>query len=96
MPGQEPPPNLQSVRANLGFQPTENWTVRWRTQYDLEEGKFVDHALSLQRDLHRWSASFQFLKAANGNFMFDFRVHLNDLQDVKFDYRQETRRSRGR
>lgn len=93
VPGQEPPPNLQSVRANLGFKPTENWTVRWRTQYDLEKGEFVDHALSLQRDLHRWSASFQFLKAANGNFLFDFRVHLNDLQDVKFDYRQETRRS---
>ncbi len=93
IPGQEPPPNRQSVRANLGFQPTENWTVRWRTQYDLEKGEFVDQAISLQRDLHRWSASFQFLKAANGNFMFDFRVHLNDLQDLKFDYRQENRRS---
>jgi len=86
-------PNRQSVRANLGFQPTENWTVRWRTQYDLERGEFVDQAISLQRDLHRWSASFQFLKAANGNFMFDFRVHLNDLRDLKFDYRQENRRS---
>jgi len=96
LPDQEPPPNRQSVRANLGFKPTENWTVRWRTQYDLEKGEFVDHALSLQRDLHRWSASFQFLKAANGNFMFDFRVHLNDLRDVKFDYRQENRRSGGR
>jgi hypothetical protein len=85
------PNNHQSIRTNLGFQPTENWTLTWRTQYDLEGGGFVDHSLSLRRNLHRWSATFQFLKASNGNFVFDFRVNLNDLRDVKFDYRQETR-----
>jgi hypothetical protein len=90
-PGQDPPSNRQSVRANFGFQPTENWTLTWRTQYDLEGGEFVDHALSLRRSLHRWSATFSFLRASNGNFVFDFRVNLNDLRDVKFDYRQETR-----
>lgn len=89
--GQDPPSNRQSVRANFGFQPTENWTLTWRTQYDLEGGNFVDHALGLRRSLHRWSATFSFLKASNGNFVFDFRVNLNDLRDVKFDYRQETR-----
>jgi hypothetical protein len=90
-PDQDPPSNRQSVRASFGFQPTENWTLTWRTQYDLEEGNFVDHSLGLRRSLHRWSATFQFLRAANGNFLFDFRVNLNDLRDVKFDYRQETR-----
>ncbi len=85
------PNNRQSVRANLGFSPTDNWTVTWRTQFDIEEREFVDQALSLRRDLHRWSATFEFLKAANGNFLFEFRVNLNDLQDIKFDYRQESR-----
>jgi hypothetical protein len=89
------PANRQSVRANLGFSPTDNWTVTWRTQFDIEESEFVDQALSLRRDLHRWSATFEFLKAANGNFLFEFRVNLNDLQDIKFDYRQESRRSLG-
>jgi hypothetical protein len=90
-PGQDPPSDRQSVRANFGFQPTENWTLTWRTQYDLEQGNFVDHAFGLRRNLHRWSATFSFLRASNGNFVFDFRVNLNDLRDVKFDYRQETR-----
>ncbi len=90
-PGQDPPSDRQSVRWNFGFQPTLNWRLTWRSQYDIEEGKFVDHAFSLQRDLHRWAATFQFLKAANGNFVFEFRVNLKDLRDVKFDYRQETR-----
>ncbi|UCC82303.1 MAG: LPS-assembly protein LptD [Gemmatimonadota bacterium] len=90
-PGQDPPSNRQSVRANFGFQPTENWRLSWRTQYDIEGGQFVDHSLSLRRSLHRWSATFSFMKASNGNFVFTFRVNLDDLQDVKFDYRQETR-----
>ncbi len=92
-PNFEPPPNRQSVRANLGFSPTDNWTVTWRTLFNIEDKEFVDQALSLRRDLHRWSATFEFLRAANGNFLFEFRVNLNDLRDIKFDYRQEDRRS---
>jgi hypothetical protein len=92
VPGADPPPTRQSIRANFGFQPTTNWTLRWRTQFDLEESEFVDQALSLQRDLHRWSATFEFLKASNGNFLFEFRVNLKDMRDIKFDYSQETRR----
>lgn len=80
----------QSVRANLNFSPTDNWTISWRTQYDLENKQFTDQVVSLRRDLHRWSANFDFLKAANGNFLFEFRVNLNDLPDLKFDYRQES------
>jgi hypothetical protein len=87
-------PNRQSVSWSLGFSPTDNWSLSWRTQYDLERGEFVDHSLNLRRDLHRWTASFQFLKASNGNFVFNFAVHLIDLSDVKFDYRQESARRR--
>lgn len=82
-------PTRQSVNANLGFQPTDNWTLSWRTRYNIEESQFVDHVLSLRRDLHRWSATFEFLRAANRNFVFEFRVDLNDLPDLKFDWRQE-------
>ena len=89
----DPPAPRQTIRANLGFSPTENWTVSWRTTYDLEERDFVDQILRLRRDLHRWSATFDFSKASNDNFIFTFAVHLNDLPDVKFDYRQETVRS---
>lgn len=80
----------QSLRWNLGLSPTDNWTVSWRTQFDIENGEFTDHVVSLRRDLHRWSATFDFLRAANGNFLFEFRVNLNDLPDLKFDYRQES------
>jgi hypothetical protein len=81
----------QSVRANLGFSPTQNWSLNWRTTFDIERSDFVDHTISLRRDLHRWSATFEFWQSANGNFVFNFRVNHNDLRDIKFDYRQETR-----
>jgi len=81
----------QSVRINLGFSPTQHWTMTWRTQYDIENGNFVDQALTLRRDLHRWAATFAFLRASNGNFVFNFEVSLNDLSDVRIPYRQESR-----
>ncbi len=90
-PDRAPVPDRQSIRANLGFSPTQNWSLNWRTTFDVERSDFVDHTISLRRDLHRWSATFEFWQSANGNFVFNFRVNLNDLRDVKFDYRQETR-----
>ena len=91
LPGDETPSDdRQSIRANIAFSPTDNWTLSWRTTYDLEQTRFIDHVLRLRRDLHRWSAIFDFSQAANGNFLFEFGVHLNDLPDLKFDYRQET------
>jgi hypothetical protein len=94
IPGSESQPR-QTLALSLGFSPTRNWTLSWRTTYDIEGGKFVDQVLNFRRDLHRWAATFQFLKAANGNITFNFSVHLKDLRDLEFDYRQETRRAQG-
>ncbi len=91
IPTREPAADRQSVRANLSFNPTQNWSLNWRTTFDVERSDFVDHTISLRRDLHRWSATFEFWQSANGNFVFNFRVNHNDLRDIKFDYRQETR-----
>ncbi|HSG82875.1 MAG TPA: putative LPS assembly protein LptD [Gemmatimonadota bacterium] len=94
VPGSQSEPR-QTVALSLGFSPTRNWTLSWRTTYDIESGEFVDQVLNFRRDLHRWAATFQFLKAANGNITFNFSVHLKDLRDLEFDYRQETRRAQG-
>ncbi len=85
----------QTVNLSLGYSPTANWTLSWRTTYDIENGGFVDQVLNFRRDLHRWTATFQFLKASNGNLTFSFAVHLRDLRDLEFDYRQESVRAGG-
>ena len=76
------------LSGTLRLQPTENWSVSWRTSYDLEASAFNDHAIRLSRDLHRWQANFDFLQTATGNWSFRFEVSLLDNRDLKFDYKQ--------
>jgi Tat protein translocase TatC len=80
----------QQLSMNMGFSPTPNWTLSWNTSYDLETQQFGQHAVRLERNLHRWHASFGFYKSANGNFAFNFYISLIDQPDIKFDYDQQT------
>ena len=74
----------------LSFQPTEHWSANWNSHYDFATRQFGDHAIHLERDLHRWHASFSFLRAATGSFAFSFFVSLLDQPDIKFNYEQST------
>jgi hypothetical protein len=78
------------VGLAIGFDPTENWAVSWSTQYNLTKGEFGQHVIRLERDLHRWRATFQFLKSPNGNFAFNFFISLLDQPDIKLNYDQQT------
>jgi len=78
----------EMLSGTVRLEPTENWSVSWRTAYDLELGAFNDHSIRLTRDLHRWQANFDFLQTATGNWSFRFEVSLMDNRDLKFDYRQ--------
>jgi hypothetical protein len=78
----------QMVTASLNFQPTQNWAVSWNTGYSFTRGEFTDHALTFTRQLHDFDANFDFFKAQNGNFSFQFRVHLRANPDLKIDYEQ--------
>jgi hypothetical protein len=78
----------QRVSGNVSFQPTENWRAVWNTGYSFGGDGFTDHVLTLTRQLHDWDANFDFVKAQNGNFSFQFRVHLRANPDIKLDYSQ--------
>lgn len=78
----------QMLSGSVRLQPTPNWSVSWRTAYDLEVSAFNDHSIRLSRDLHRWQANFDFLQTATGNWTFRFEVSLLDNRDLKFDYKQ--------
>ncbi|MDH3734087.1 MAG: putative LPS assembly protein LptD [Gemmatimonadota bacterium] len=80
----------QSLGATLALNPTPNWRLSWRTNYNLTDKTFGEHLVALDRDLHRWIASFIFSRAPNGNFIFSMSVSLRDAPDLKFDYDQRT------
>jgi hypothetical protein len=78
----------QMITSNFTYQPTENWGLRWSTGYSFTTGQFTDHILSLSRTLHDWDANFDFVKAQNGNFTFQFRVALRANPDIKLEHLQ--------
>jgi len=78
----------QMLKGRFSFQPTENWTMNWQTGYSFSTSEFTDHTLTLTRMLHDWDANFDFVKAQNGNFSFQFRVNLRANPDIKLDYQQ--------
>jgi len=82
----------QFVRASLMLQATEHWSLRWQTGYSITDGAFVDHYLTLTRDLHDWEANFDFSRGLNGNFTFQFRVRLRANPYIKVDYEQRGQR----
>lgn len=82
--------NQQSLGATLSLTPTPNWRLSWRTNYNVTDKEFGEHFVTLDRDLHRWMASFIFSRAPNGNFIFLMSVRLRDAPDLKFDYDQRS------
>jgi hypothetical protein len=90
VPGTTTSEDRQTMNAALSFQPTPNWRVSWTTTYDFEEQRFLQHYVSLQRNLHDWVAHFRFTRTVAGNFSFDFTVSLVPAPDIKFDYRQQS------
>jgi len=80
----------QQLVFSLSFQPTAHWSATWDSNYNFDTRQFGSHTIRLERDLHRWHASFSFLKAPNGNFAFSFYVALLDQPDIKFDYEQQS------
>jgi hypothetical protein len=84
------------LRARTNFQPTLLWSVSWSTSYDFTDGQFADHFLTLTRRMHDWDANFDFIKAQNGNFSFQFRVKLRANPDIKVDYEQRSDLDLGR
>jgi len=80
----------QSMNATLSLRPTSNWSVRWRTQYNFSEKEFGQNVISLDRDLHRWLASFQFARSPNGNTIFQVSVSLQDAPEIRGEYIQRS------
>jgi Tat protein translocase TatC len=89
-PEQKKQAGRQTAGLSLAFSPTRNWTANWQTSYDIVTKQFGSHAVTFQRDLRRWRASFSFFKTGAGNIAFSFNITLTDQPDIKFDYDQNT------
>ena len=80
----------QNLGFSTSFSPTRFWALSWSAQYNVTDGKFESHIIRLERALHEWRASFNFLRNANGNVSLYVSIYLTDLPTLKFDYNQST------
>jgi hypothetical protein len=85
-----PTPDRQSLGFSTNFSPTPFWSLSWSSQYNITDNEFESQVVRLERDLHEWRASFNFVRNPNGNFAFYFSISLTDLPELKFDYDQTT------
>ncbi len=85
-----PTPDQQSLGFSTNFSPTPFWSLSWSSQYNITDGEFESQVVRLERDLHDWRASFNFVRNPNGNFAFYFAIDLTALPELKFDYDQTT------
>jgi hypothetical protein len=81
-------PVRSTVSGSISFSPTRHWSVSWQTQFNFTTGKFGEHVVRLDRDMHDWRATFSFVKSPNGNVLFNFFIQLRDQPDIKFEYDQ--------
>jgi hypothetical protein len=86
----EPGSDSQTIDGTLSFHPTSKWAIRWSTQYSFTNEEFGAQLITLDRDLHRWRASFQFSRAPNGNVIFQVLLTLTDAPDLKVTYDQKS------
>jgi hypothetical protein len=83
-------PAQRNLGLQIGFAPTPGWSVSWNTNYNITQKEFGQHVLRLDRSMHRWGATFSFVRAPNGNFAFNFFISLRDQPEMKFQYDQRT------
>jgi hypothetical protein len=85
-------PQRRTMSGSISFSPTRHWSVSWQTQFNFTTGRFGEHVVRLDRDLHDWRATFSFVQSPNGNFLFNFFIQLIDQPDIKFEYDQRNLR----
>lgn len=81
--------NRQSIGIGGQILPSPNWSLNYRTNYDITSGEFQGQTLGLVRDLHDWQATLNvslFPAEPQDRVLISFRVFLRDVPDLEVPY----------
>ncbi|MDX1744402.1 MAG: putative LPS assembly protein LptD, partial [Halobacteriales archaeon] len=82
--------NRQSLGIGAQLLPSANWSLNYRTTYDITNGELQGQTLSLVRDLHDWQATLGvnlFPSEPQDRVLISFAVFLRDVPDLEVPYR---------
>jgi hypothetical protein len=85
-------PSRENISAQSSFHITNHWSASWGTVYDAVSHKFASQQVTLQRDLHDWTAAFSFTSNPNGSFFFSFYIANKAQPELRFPYNKSTYR----
>ncbi|HKY60019.1 MAG TPA: putative LPS assembly protein LptD [Gemmatimonadota bacterium] len=80
----------QSAGIGAALLPSANWSLNYRTNYDITEGRLQGQTLALVRNLHDWQASLSvnlFPSEPQNRVLIAFSVYLRDVPDLEVPYR---------
>jgi lipopolysaccharide assembly outer membrane protein LptD (OstA) len=74
----------QTVSVSGNFSLTDKWQFNFSTFYDIKEDKISTAQLSVTRNLHCWSMTFDWTPVGRfASYFFEIHVNSNILQDLK-------------
>ncbi len=82
--------NRQSLGIGASLLPSANWSLNYRTTYDISERSIQGQTLALVRNLHDWQASLSvnlFPSEPQDRVLIAFSVYLRDAPDLEVPYR---------
>lgn len=78
----------QTIKASGDFSPTDKWDVSFSTHYDFEAKKFSATNITISRDLHCWTMTFDWIPfGERKSYFFEIRVNSSVLEDLKLKKR---------
>ncbi|HET6342601.1 MAG TPA: putative LPS assembly protein LptD [Gemmatimonadota bacterium] len=82
--------NRQSLGIGAALLPSAHWSLNYRTNYDITDGRLQGQTLALVRNLHDWQASLSvnlFPSEPQNRVLIAFSVYLRDVPDLEVPYR---------
>ena len=82
--------NRQSLGIGTSLLPTPNWSLDYRTTYDVTEGELQAQTLALVRNLHDWQATLGvniFPAEPQDRVLITFSVYLREAPELEIPYR---------
>ena len=82
--------NRQSLGIGAALLPSAHWSLNYRTNYDITEGRLQGQTMALIRNLHDWQASLSinfFPSEPQNRVLIAFSVYLRDVPDLEVPYR---------
>jgi len=80
-----------TIKPELSFSPSANFSVRYYCYYDIEEKNIVDQRILIGRDLHCWEANVSWVPSGYREGFY-FKVNIKELPDVKVEQRRGSSR----